>query len=142
MSVERSSHSLDIFEQMIGTEAHSKAMDLEISELKRGSGGEVRKQEEEVLTEGSGMPRLQRGSMGVERESPVRMMCSCMKTKCVKKYCSCFAGGFKCKRGCRCEECENWEEEKEEVMVTRRRTYVEYDTTMKEEMEFEAFAYN
>ena len=47
-----------------------------------------------------------RGSVEVKIS---KTSCMCFKTKCLKKYCTCFAAGEKCGRKCKCEECENWE---------------------------------
>lgn len=37
-----------------------------------------------------------------EAEDPNRKFCTCKKTKCNKKYCSCFANGIKCSSQCQC----------------------------------------
>ena len=41
----------------------------------------------------------------------VKRGCKCKKTKCLKKYCECFHNKEKCGVFCRCEGCENMEEE-------------------------------
>ena len=48
--------------------------------------------------------RKQRAS---EEEYKDRTYCTCKKTKCNKKYCSCFAAGLKCGVECNCEDCQN-----------------------------------
>ena len=35
-----------------------------------------------------------------------KIICNCRKTKCIKKYCACFANGRFCD-GCECKDCEN-----------------------------------
>lgn len=36
-----------------------------------------------------------------------KVTCTCKKTRCVKKYCTCFASGNKCGPECSCEDCLN-----------------------------------
>ena len=33
--------------------------------------------------------------------------CTCTRSRCLKRYCDCFAAGEKCARGCRCLDCGN-----------------------------------
>ncbi|OMJ77138.1 hypothetical protein SteCoe_23319 [Stentor coeruleus] len=33
--------------------------------------------------------------------------CNCMKTKCLKLYCECFANKMYCKKACKCRNCNN-----------------------------------
>ena len=33
--------------------------------------------------------------------------CTCKKSKCVKNYCECYAGGVGCSKLCKCMDCEN-----------------------------------
>lgn len=35
--------------------------------------------------------------------------CRCRKSRCLKKYCVCFAAGIECTSNCRCSNCENCE---------------------------------
>mmetsp|Transcript_6993 Transcript_6993/g.14469 ORF Transcript_6993/g.14469 Transcript_6993/m.14469 type:complete len:865 (-) Transcript_6993:386-2980(-) len=37
----------------------------------------------------------------------VERHCTCKKSRCIKKYCECFAAGAACSDSCRCEECAN-----------------------------------
>ena len=42
--------------------------------------------------------------------SKVRMQvagCNCLRTKCIKLYCECFANGNLCNKGCKCKNCNN-----------------------------------
>lgn len=41
----------------------------------------------------------------------VKRGCKCKKTKCLKKYCECYHKKEKCGVFCKCEGCENGEEE-------------------------------
>ena len=38
---------------------------------------------------------------------PTKNYCECKKTKCLKKYCTCFAANMKCAKQCKCEDCGN-----------------------------------
>ena len=40
-------------------------------------------------------------------EEQEKIFCTCKKTKCNKKYCSCFAAGIMCGHKCSCEGCIN-----------------------------------
>lgn len=40
-------------------------------------------------------------------EKAEKIFCTCKKTKCNKRYCSCFAAGVKCGVDCNCEDCLN-----------------------------------
>jgi len=42
-----------------------------------------------------------------DNEIDIKLSCTCKKTKCNKKYCTCFAAGLKCGRDCSCEDCVN-----------------------------------
>jgi hypothetical protein len=33
--------------------------------------------------------------------------CNCLRTKCIKLYCECFANGNFCGKGCKCKNCNN-----------------------------------
>ena len=33
--------------------------------------------------------------------------CNCRKSKCIKKYCQCYAAGVKCSVYCQCVDCSN-----------------------------------
>ena len=37
--------------------------------------------------------------------------CACVRSKCLKKYCECFALGKKCKEECKCLDCHNKSDE-------------------------------
>ena len=49
--------------------------------------------------------RNPRGNEVVEKAE--KIFCTCKKTKCNKRYCSCFAAGVKCGVDCNCEDCLN-----------------------------------
>ena len=34
--------------------------------------------------------------------------CSCQKSRCIKKYCECYAKGLKCTNKCACIDCKNF----------------------------------
>ncbi|CAG9316681.1 unnamed protein product [Blepharisma stoltei] len=38
--------------------------------------------------------------------------CNCKKSACLKKYCECYQSGIKCSDTCKCEGCENKEEDR------------------------------
>lgn len=40
--------------------------------------------------------------------------CNCLKTKCLKLYCECFASGIACNKACQCKNCNNKEVDIEE----------------------------
>lgn len=40
--------------------------------------------------------------------------CNCRNSKCLKRYCDCFAAGIYCNAECKCEECHNKSEYEEE----------------------------
>ncbi|KAA8525382.1 hypothetical protein F0562_007200 [Nyssa sinensis] len=46
--------------------------------------------------------------------------CNCKKTKCLKLYCDCFAGGIYCAEPCACQECFNRPEYEDTVLETRQ----------------------
>lgn len=33
--------------------------------------------------------------------------CNCRNSRCLKRYCDCFAAGMYCSPDCKCEECHN-----------------------------------
>ncbi|OMJ68280.1 hypothetical protein SteCoe_34317 [Stentor coeruleus] len=41
--------------------------------------------------------------------------CNCVKTKCLKLYCECFANSSKCTKACKCRSCNN--NENDEIRV-------------------------
>lgn len=45
-------------------------------------------------------PRPKQKAEGV---SVVKITCTCVRTKCLKGYCSCYRAGMKCGRDCKCE---------------------------------------
>ena len=45
--------------------------------------------------------------MSKQVEEQDKIFCTCKKTKCIKKYCSCFAAGIMCGDKCSCEGCIN-----------------------------------
>jgi hypothetical protein len=44
------------------------------------------------------------------QKTKARDRCNCKKTRCLKKYCECFAGGNKCGDKCKCTGCQNTED--------------------------------
>ena len=46
--------------------------------------------------------------------------CNCKKSKCLKLYCECFAGGRFCSADCLCKDCGNTEWNKKQVEETRK----------------------
>jgi len=58
------------------------------------------------FTRGHPMPG---GNMAMSQESARvhRVGCKCKKSKCLKKYCECFAANMKCGKQCKCEDCGN-----------------------------------
>lgn len=61
-------------------------------------------------------------SLNIIKAKPVcskRRCCNCKKTKCLKLYCECFAGGVFC-RDCGCENCCNAENHKEDIKEARK----------------------
>ena len=40
--------------------------------------------------------------------------CNCRNSKCLKRYCDCFAAGIYCTNECKCEECHNLPQYEEE----------------------------
>lgn len=47
-------------------------------------------------------PKIKRGSLRMADLPSQRINCTCARSKCIKKYCSCFEAGLKCGLGCRC----------------------------------------
>ena len=43
-------------------------------------------------------------------DNKIKPCCSCVKTKCIKKYCECYKEGLKCNIKCRCVKCLNCDE--------------------------------
>ena len=48
----------------------------------------------------------------LSQETPVKKKdlskgCNCQQSKCIKKYCECFAHGTSCSAMCRCKDCGN-----------------------------------
>ncbi len=43
------------------------------------------------------------------QSSSKTVFCNCKQTRCLKKYCDCFAQGKLCANECRCRDCENHE---------------------------------
>ena len=54
-----------------------------------------------------------------EKPADVKMSCNCAKTKCLKKYCDCFAAGYYCDDTCNCMECCNFEKNMDDVIAAR-----------------------
>lgn len=49
------------------------------------------------------------------------VFCKCNKSKCLKKYCECFALGQLCDERCICNGCYNCSEYSEEIRDARRK---------------------
>lgn len=69
--------------------------------------------------------------------------CNCKKTGCLKDYCECHAGGVKCTRLCRCQDCGNYNEElrdedldpvKEQVRRRRRRSDKKFEEVLMQKL--------
>jgi len=59
------------------------------------------------FTRGHPMPG---GNMAMDQQGSAkvhRVGCKCKKSKCLKKYCECFAANMKCGKQCKCEDCGN-----------------------------------
>ena len=54
------------------------------------------------------------------RSSCAGERCNCKKSKCLKLYCECFAGGRFCSGDCMCKDCGNTPSNKKKVDETRR----------------------
>jgi hypothetical protein len=46
-------------------------------------------------------------SLEKKRAIAEREGCNCKKSRCVRKYCECYAAGLVCRDNCRCEDCGN-----------------------------------
>lgn len=44
------------------------------------------------------------------KKSSVVTSCNCVKTKCLKLYCECFANNIQCTQSCKCSHCNNNEQ--------------------------------
>jgi hypothetical protein len=76
------------------------------------------------------------------QEADPKIYCTCKKTKCNKKYCTCFANGVKCGYACSCEDCMNCIKP---VVVEKTPVCIVDESIrqldMPESMEFEPFAF-
>jgi hypothetical protein len=54
--------------------------------------------------------------------------CSCKKSHCLKKYCSCFINNKSCTESCSCEDCHNkYDENDFEDDFNRKARYARHD---------------
>jgi hypothetical protein len=69
--------------------------------------------------------------------------CNCKKTGCMKDYCECHAGGVKCTRLCRCQDCGNYNDDlreedldpvKEQVRRRRRRSDKKFEEVLMQKL--------
>lgn len=69
--------------------------------------------------------------------------CNCKKTGCLKDYCECHAGGVKCTKLCRCQDCGNFNNDidpsdleslKEQVRRRRRRSDKRFEVVLQEKL--------
>lgn len=69
--------------------------------------------------------------------------CNCKRTGCLKDYCECHAGGVKCTKLCRCQDCGNFndaldnedlESVKEQAKRRRRRSDKRFDEVLMEKL--------
>ena len=56
-----------------------------------------------------------------KKTANVEVFCKCSKSKCLKKYCECFALGYLCDDRCICNGCHNCSEFSEEIRDARRK---------------------
>ncbi|KAG0491760.1 hypothetical protein HPP92_005158 [Vanilla planifolia] len=63
--------------------------------------------------------------LGMKRENDAenlgQKLCKCKKSRCLKLYCVCFAGGELCDEACKCKDCFNKSSQEEMISSTKQK---------------------